>query len=157
MSPSPSPKPEPKPTNLRDRLKRWLKWKDLGYEDLGEEFTRYTLLKTPWFNVYLHRLYCPYNLAFCHDHPWWFLAFILTGGYWEELNGRLAVFRPPGSLLRRPATWKHNVWTGRRANWSIILTAPESRDWGFEDCRDPRTYKKFEKTKKPKWQDATPS
>lgn len=31
-------------------------FKDIGWDAIGEEFTRFTLLKTRWGNVYLHRL-----------------------------------------------------------------------------------------------------
>lgn len=132
-------------------LKRLLPSKELGYTEKGEEFTRYTLLKTRWFNVYLHRLRCPNNVDFCHDHPWRFWAFLLIGGYKEELNGAPARWRYPGSVLYRPETCKHNVWTGDRTNWSIIVTGPKMREWGFQECGRPETYRTFEVSYKPEW------
>ena len=106
--------------------------RDIGWEEIGEEFTRWTILWTPWFAVYLHRLkaYTPHPN--CHDHPWDFLAIILWGGYSEFHNGRW-VRRDAGSILVRPARWSHNVITDG-VSWSIIVTGPKRRDWGFHTC-----------------------
>lgn len=104
--------------------------KELGNPDYGEEFTRFKLLKTPLFSVYLHRLYAPFLLPHCHDHPWSFLAVILWGGYWETCRGG-TFWRGPGSVLYRHATFKHNVVTHGGANWSLIVTTRKFRDWKF--------------------------
>ena len=124
-------------------FRRLLPFKEIGYIEQGEEFTRWTLLKTPWFSLYLHRLKCPVDLHFCHDHPWRFWAWLLIGGYYEQLNGAPVCFRPAGSMLYRTEKDMHNVWTERRANWSLMLATKKLREWGFQDCRDPLTYRKF--------------
>lgn len=33
--------------------------KEIGWEAIGERFTRYAVLKTGWLNVYLHQLSAP--------------------------------------------------------------------------------------------------
>lgn len=104
------------------------RWKELGWPEIGEVFYRWTLLKTPWFSVYLHRLDArQYDPKTCHDHPWRFTAVVLRGGYWEYSGGR-KVWRAPGSVLYRPATYAHAVQT-RGVNWSLVVVGPKVRPW----------------------------
>ena len=118
-------------------LRRFVPFKDIGWTEIGEEFTRFQLVKTPWFNVYLHRLLAPNPHPQCHDHPWWFVAVLLRGGYWEYHDG-LWRWQSAGKVLYRPAEWSHNVVTVG-VSWSVILTGPKSRDWGFNDFCLTRT------------------
>lgn len=119
------------------RFESWLRahvpFKEIGWEEIGEKFTRYQFLKTPWFNVYLHQLYAPEWHPQCHDHPWSFVAILLRRGYLEQV-GENKFKRRPGSILFRPATFRHNVITPYGTSWSVILTTNKSRDWGFLPC-----------------------
>lgn len=119
-------------------LRRWFPFKEIGWEEIQEKFTRFQLLKTPWGNVYLHKLDAPIKHPHPHDHPWSFLAIILSGGYWECMNGKTR-WQPPGRILWRPAETKHNVVTNG-TNWSIVITTRKKRDWRLitemdQDCR----------------------
>lgn len=108
---------------------RFLPHKELGWKDIGEVFTRYTLLKTPLFRVYLHCLYAPRWHPMGHDHPWSFVTLILRGGYLEWTpSGKF--YRPPGSVLHREAEFAHNVITGGVC-WSLVVTGPKRREWQF--------------------------
>jgi hypothetical protein len=113
-------------------LRRWFQHRELGWEEIGETFTRFTLLKTPFFTVYLHKLDAPELHPECHDHPWHFWTCILAGGYWEHTD-RGVVWRGPGSVLYRPATFTHNVVT-RGVGWSVILASKKVRDWVSVDA-----------------------
>jgi hypothetical protein len=113
-------------------LRRWFKHKEIGWTEIGETFTRFTLLKTPLFTVYLHKLDAPKLHPECHDHPWHFWAFILAGGY-EECTDRGVMWRGPGSVLYRPAAFTHNVVT-RGTGWSVIVASRKVRQWGFRPC-----------------------
>ena len=125
-------------------LRRFVPFKEIGWMEIGERFTRYQLVKCPLFNVYLHQLYAPTWHPECHDHPWGFIAILLKRGYLERYsNPRLdlpAEFdvvdkrRRVGSILFRPATFAHNVITPWGTSWSMIFTTPKSRDWGFLPC-----------------------
>lgn len=113
-------------------FKKILPWKELGWKEYGEVFYRFTILKTPWLNFYLHYLVCPMRPQECHNHPWDFLAIILYGGYWEYFRGKV-VWHGPCSVLHRPAESSHSVWTNG-VNWSIVITTCKSRVWGFHPC-----------------------
>lgn len=114
-------------------LRKYFSHKEIGWDEIGERFTRYALLKSRWFNIYLHQLSAPNWHPDCHDHPWGFVAVLLRSGYLERV-GKKDYRRRPGSVLVRPATFTHNVITPYGESWSIIFAGPKSRDWGFKPC-----------------------
>lgn len=96
---------------------------------------RWHLLHTPWFRVYLHRFVLPDD-ACMHDHPWRFVSVILSGGYWEAVDCGTRIeerWRGAGSVAYRPATHIHRVAAldPKRQTWSLIITGPKERAWGF--------------------------
>jgi hypothetical protein len=123
-------------------IRRYIPFKEIGWAEIGEKFTRYQLLKTRWFNIYLHQLSAPKWHPQCHDHPWSFVAILLKSGYLEESvrdagNGdwyHEVKAHKPGSILYRPAEFSHNVITPFGTSWSIIFTGPKVRQWGFLTC-----------------------
>lgn len=111
-----------------------LPYKEIGWQDIGEVFYRYTLIKSSWFNVYLHQLDAPkWHPVGCHDHPWWFVTLLIKGGYLENNKGLLSR-KYPGQILYRSADYTHDVTTPYGRSWSIVLTGPKSRNWGFMKC-----------------------
>lgn len=119
-----------------DLIRRLLPFKDIGWPEIGEIFTRFTLVKSRWGAVYLHRLYCPNEHPHCHDHPWSFVTVILRGGYWEKTDEGLT-WRRPGSILYRPAEFRHTVITTTKTSWSLVIVGRKRRSWGFvESCRN---------------------
>jgi hypothetical protein len=108
------------------------RYKEIGWREIGEVFYRWTVIDTPWFSIYIHYLDAKLWHGKCHDHPWWFLALILSGGYWERAKGKI-VWRGVGSFLYRPAEFSHNVMTPSE-NWSLIVVGSKTRQWGFHDC-----------------------
>jgi len=116
-------------------LRRSLPFKEIGWTPIGEVFTRYQILKTRWGNIYLHQLTAPQWHEKCHDHPWWFVSLILWPGYLEQ-NDEGFFYREPGTIWYRPAHYRHNVVTPHGTSWSLIVTGPKSRDWGFDQCQD---------------------
>lgn len=128
-------------------IRRFLPFKEIGWQDIGEVFYRYQLLKTRWFNLYLHQLDAPaWHPVGCHDHPWWFITVLLKGGYLEKqsktffrdagINMNVVTLkrRYPGMILYRGAKHAHDVITPYGRSWSLVLTGPKSRDWGFLSC-----------------------
>lgn len=123
---------------LEGWLRRHLRHKEIGWSEIGEKFTRYQLVKTRWFNIYLHQLMAPNWHPECHDHPWGFIAILLKNGYVERVGDK-DYHRRPGSILFRPATFTHNVITPFGESWSVIFTTAKSRDWGFKPCSRLKT------------------
>lgn len=65
-----------------------------------------------------------------HDHPWWFLTFILKGGY-TDLNPGGGEHLHAGQLRYRPALHRHTVIPDEGGCWTILVTGPRIRTWGF--------------------------
>lgn len=99
-----------------------------------------------WFNIYLHQILRPDDDRALHDHPWWNLSIILKGGYYEVLphvgpTSHFVRWRAPGSFTFRRAEAAHRLdlplfCEGRekwvyRSCWSLFITGPRIREWGF--------------------------
>lgn len=108
----------------------------------GPLLTRYFLIQTRWFAVYLHHLQASDTDRAHHDHPWAFISVLLSSGYYEwtpnrhpEQPGlmRLATIRtwkPRFSVLYRPAEWQHRLELVK-PTWTLVLRFRRRREWGF--------------------------
>lgn len=97
---------------------------------------RWIIFRLPMLGVYLHQL-CrsDYDRAL-HDHPWPFVAIMLRRGYTEmhdqTVDGSIvSEFRKPGTVLLRPAEWRHRVVIGDKPAWSLVIVGRHVRRWGF--------------------------
>lgn len=113
----------------------------------GPYITRWHLIRTPWFRVFLHRIHRPDKDRHLHNHPWpKAFALVLWGGYCEIVarvyegvasqtwNWHFAghtstdAFKP--HAYHRIRIVLPNTWTlffaGRRLN-----TRKGVSDWGF--------------------------
>lgn len=92
-------------------------------------------------NIYLHQQLRDDDDRALHDHPWDNVSVILEGGYVEMMpdpqSGEIvSVTRRPGDVIFRPAAAAHRLVLPRREgrvvpSWSLFLTGPKLRDWGF--------------------------
>lgn len=98
---------------------------------------------------YLHHILRADDDRALHDHPWWNISIVLIGGYVEvepRRNGDpvlIRKWRGPGSVVFRRASQRHRielpdpefpdhpVKTAPLSCWSLFITGPKSRDWGF--------------------------
>lgn len=98
---------------------------------------RWALFRVDAIGIYIHK-FCrsDYERAL-HDHPWPFISVILRGGYFEThnqtLDGKItSEWRAPGSVLLRPAEWRHRVEIDPgKTSWSLVIVGRRSRAWGF--------------------------
>jgi hypothetical protein len=82
------------------------------------------------FSIRLHHFIASDDDRGFHDHPWWFVTLVLKGSYidWSPAGqDRLGI----GSVRYRPAYHKHTVLTD--GVWSLVVTGPKIRAWGFWD------------------------
>lgn len=103
--------------------------------------------RNPFFNIYLHEIRRDDDDRALHDHPWVNCSIVLKGGYWEvlpEYRPSLSwpvpptrtVWRKPGSIVLRRPTSAHRLVVGNvhargGACWSLFVTGPVVREWGF--------------------------
>lgn len=98
--------------------------------------TRYKLIRTPWFRVFLHRIYRPDLDRDLHNHPWpRAFAVILRGGYRESVHGdhfwgfsHKAVAVSTRAFL--PGRY-HRITHVKPHTWTLFCAGRRSRDWGF--------------------------
>lgn len=98
-----------------------------------------------WFNVYLHEFLNSDDPRARHDHPWWNCSIVFKGGYWEDTpTGRF--WRGRGSIVFRKATALHILELDKKREpsaWTLFLTGPVVREWGFVCPRGWRHWKVF--------------
>lgn len=88
-----------------------------------------------WFNVYLHHITRDDDDRALHDHMYVNASILLRGGYYEVLPTKGAtlrrVLRRAGSVVvRRPST-AHRLELAGTDCWSLFITGPRVREWGF--------------------------
>lgn len=101
----------------------------------GPLLTRYYLVQTALFSIYLHHLHTSDEDRALHDHPWSFVTFLLSGGYFEhvpseQVMGSKRVWRRRFSVLYRPAEWRHRLELVK-PTWTLVLHWRRRRKWGF--------------------------
>lgn len=90
-----------------------------------------------FFNLYLHKFLRDDEDLALHDHPWWFVSWLICGAYYEVTSGETH-HRRHLSLALRSALHRHRVVLERdypddtmRVCWSLVLTGSKKRTWGF--------------------------
>lgn len=102
--------------------------------------TRYRLLRTPWFRVFLHRIHKADDDTHLHNHPWPnALSVILRGGYAERWIGdasggrRRRYFYGKGGkrVNRLTSDCYHRIDQVLPQTWTLFFAGKRSRSWGF--------------------------
>lgn len=100
-----------------------------------------------WFNIYLHQIRRDDDDRALHDHPWWNISIVLRGGY-EEITAKGRKWRGRGSVVFRRAASAHRLALpvrdgGIRYCWSLFITGPVVRTWGFHCPQGWRPWREF--------------
>lgn len=100
-----------------------------------------------FFNVYLHHFLRSDDDRALHDHPWWNLSILLKGEYTEHTIAaggvHRAVVRRAGQFKFRGAKSAHRIELHNGLCWTLFLTGPTLRTWGFHCARGWRPWKEF--------------
>lgn len=115
--------------SARPELKFAFKW----HEVLGLPECPYVIrwrIETPIGSLRVHHWLGPDDDRALHDHPWWFITFVIKGGYTEDIpNGTITLNAP--AIRYRPAEYQHTVRPHVGGAWTILLTGKRARYWGF--------------------------
>lgn len=108
-------------------------------------FRRYRLLRTPWFNIYIHNILKSDEDSDPHDHPWGFIAFMFWGSYLEEWLGAYEDYRywagaelrqdirSFGSVYYHPAKDFHKITLKSPSVWTLVFASGRKRPgWGYQ-------------------------
>lgn len=104
---------------------------------LGEELRCVTgvylkrwYIETPFFSLRIHHWLSGDDNRNFHDHPWSFFSLIVKGSY-EDVSPNGRELSKVGSIRFRSATHKHYVEVAPNGCWSLLITGPRIRRWGF--------------------------
>ncbi len=126
----------------------------------------FILPRNRYVNIYLHQFCRDDEDRALHDHQWWFASFILKGHYSElckdfptgardwsyvKQKSQYLVRRNWFSLAIRPPEHAHRVILPKRDStdsrpipcWTICITGPVVREWGFHCPQGWRHWKEF--------------
>lgn len=100
-----------------------------------------------WFNIYLHQFLRSDDDRALHDHPWGNVSLLLAGEYTEHTIAaggvaHRAVYKS-GNLKFRRAKAAHRVELHAGECWSLFITGPIVREWGFHCPAGWRPWKEF--------------
>jgi len=107
----------------------------------------FVIPRNPIFNVYLHHFLRSDDDRALHDHPWINLSILLHGSYVEHtikaggINVR--VLRKAGGFKFRMARFAHRIELIDGPCWTLFLTGPRLREWGFHCPRGWRHWRDF--------------
>lgn len=107
--------------------------------------TRWRIISTPLFAIYLHAIRSDDGDRPLHDHPWPFIRIILWGTYVEERPGGTLQRMRQGRWSYMPATGYHSIrGLGRSPTWTLCLVGPRVRDWGYATPEGWVSHKAYE-------------
>jgi hypothetical protein len=106
-----------------------------------------------FFNIYLHHFIRSDDDRALHDHPWWNASLLIVGEYTEHTiaAGGVSshiVYRA-GDIKLRGAKSAHRVELHAGPCWTIFITGPRLREWGFHCPAGWRPWHKFVASGKP--------
>ncbi len=121
--------PSPANQGFRQRNRFRFSWR----EPIGRTECPYAYrwsIETPIGSVRIHKWIGSDDPRAHHDHAWWFLTFILKGGYDDITEEGTETLRA-GNCRYRSALHKHTVSVHPGGAWTFIITGPHVRFWGF--------------------------
>lgn len=98
--------------------------------------------RNPVFNIYLHQFLRSDDDRALHDHPWLFnVSWLVKGSYIEWVPGKSPLVPAPtflheGAVKFRWGKAPHRLqlfkdYYGEKPVWTLFLTGPRVREWGF--------------------------
>lgn len=109
----------------------------------------FVIPRNKWFNIYLHQFVHSDEDRALHDHPWVNCSVLLSGSYIEVTPcGRVlrqpwrpwAFWRLP---VRRPTSLHRVELIDEKPVWTLFITGPVVREWGFMCPQGWRPWKEF--------------
>ena len=111
----------------------------------GEPYLKRWVFDFGLFAIRLHHWLCSDDERAPHDHPYWLVTCVLSGGYTDmafynasssherptDMEIIIGEHRGPGSIRKWPALHTHWVKVDKGGCWSLCLTGRQSRVWGF--------------------------
>ena len=111
-------------------------------------YVRRWVMETRWFSVRLHHWMHSDDSRAMHDHTWWFITFVIKGSYVDVIPPVTEWMGVGHRIAWRPALHRHTVQVSPGGCWTLLLTGPKIRPFGFwvngeKFLRSNRYFRKF--------------
>lgn len=105
---------------------------DFVIQRSGKPYLRrwYVVPRNQNANNYLHHITLDDEDRALHDHPWDNTTILLKGRYWEHTPGGV-IMRQAGDVVHRKAADLHRLTVNGGEAWTLFITGPKVREWGF--------------------------
>lgn len=90
----------------------------------------YIIPRNRFFNIYLHKFGRSDDDRAIHDHPWYSVSLLLKGEFIEHSFKGIRHI-PWLWPVFRTAKFAHRLEIIKGPVWTIFITGPRVRDWGF--------------------------
>lgn len=104
-----------------------------------------------FFNIYLHHFMRSDDDRALHDHPWWNFSFLLRGQYTEHMikAGGIHTKRTyhAGNFKFRTSRTAHRIELTDGPCWTLFITGPKIREWGFHCPKGWRPWQQYVDTR----------
>jgi hypothetical protein len=87
--------------------------------------------RNPLFNVYLHEFLRSDDDRALHDHPWANVSVLLRGCYREHTADAQHLRVAGDVVVRASGRHAHRIELVAGACWTLFMTGPRYRQWGF--------------------------
>jgi hypothetical protein len=91
--------------------------------------TRFKIIQTPWFGVWIHKFDHGDSRATLHDHPASFVSLVLRGGYIEIRPTGPRIIRHINIMRIKDCHYISNLL--RTPTWTLLLIGRQKKRWGY--------------------------
>ncbi len=128
----------------------------IGGDDDPYMLRWWVIPRNRFFNVYLHFFLRSDDDRALHDHPWASISIPLVGEYLEHsiaaggvANARLVSARRNDWRFRPSGKFAHRIELVSGPCWTLFITGPRYREWGFHCVHRWIHWKEFTATDDP--------
>jgi hypothetical protein len=93
-------------------------------------YCRRWYIETSIGSIRLHHWLKADDDRYFHDHPWSFITFVLKGGY-TDITPEGNEYMSTRMIKFRKAIHRHTVKPDEGGCWTIVISGPKIRKWGF--------------------------
>ena len=90
----------------------------------------FVIPRNRFLNIYLHQFLASDDDRALHDHPWFSVSFMLKGEIVEHSFKGLRII-PRFIPVFRSAKFAHRLEVVKGPVWTLFITGPRIRSWGF--------------------------
>lgn len=101
-----------------------------------------------FFNIYLHQFLRSDDDRALHDHPWINCSILLKGSYTEHTEKGTEILKRGTVRLRLSGKYLHRIELHDGPCWTLFITGPRYRQWGFKCPQGWKHWTEFTKDDK---------